>query len=99
MSLSSFLSDLSLLPQVAQLVDDTVKQIETALSGLPGTAKFAAAEAKVNAVLSAVVADAQVLSSLQGILGTLINAAVAAFNAAGIFAHAAAADVPATAGA
>jgi len=89
MSLGSFLSALALLPQLVTLVDSTVKQIEASLSGFSGSAKFAAAEAKVNSVLQAVGTDAAALSSVSGLIGPLINAAVAAFNAAGLFKKAA----------
>jgi hypothetical protein len=85
MNLASFLSALSLLPQLVTLVDTTVQQIETALSEFSGIAKFAAAEAKVNSVLQAVGTDADAISSVSGLIGPLINAAVAAFNAAGLF--------------
>lgn len=89
MSLSSFLSALALLPQLVTLVDSVVKQVESSLSGFSGNAKFAAAEAKVNSLLQSVSTDAAALSSISGLIGPLINAAVASFNAAGLFKKAA----------
>lgn len=85
MSLSAFLTALSLVPQVVTLINSAVQEMESALSGLAGSAKFAAVEAKVNSILTSVGTDANVLADLQTVIGPLINAAVAAFNAAGLF--------------
>lgn len=85
MNLSTFLAALAALPQLVTLVDTTVQQVETALAGFNGNAKFAAAEAKVNSVLQAVGTDATALANVSGLVGPLINASVAAFNAAGLF--------------
>jgi hypothetical protein len=76
---------LTLIPQILPLIDTTVKSVEEALPGFSGSEKFAAAEAKVNSILTAVETDVAVLSTLRGIVSPLINAAVAAFNAAGLF--------------
>lgn len=88
-NLKAILTAISLVPQILPLVDQTVQSIETALQGMPGSSKFAAAEAKINSLLSAAIADVAVLADVKAIVSPLINAAVAAFNAAGLFKKAA----------
>jgi hypothetical protein len=73
------------LPELLGLVNTTVKEVETTLAGSPGTAKLAAVVAKINTYLTAAEADATTLANVQSVLTPLINAAVAAFNAAGLF--------------
>jgi phage gp29-like protein len=89
MSLSAFLAALQLIPQVVSLVNSTVQEMESVLSGFAGNAKFAAVEAKVNSILTSLGTDANVVADLQTVIGPLINAAVAAFNASGLFKKAA----------
>lgn len=84
-NLKTLLSVLALIPQLIELVDATVKSVEAALVGVPGASKFAAAEAKLNTLLAAAIKDAEVLSAVNAVLAPMINAAVAAFNAAGFF--------------
>ncbi|MGN6312868.1 MAG: hypothetical protein ACTHMO_03800 [Rhodanobacteraceae bacterium] len=90
MNLKAFITALTLIPQFLVIVNQTVQAIETALSGFSGSQKLAAAEAQVNAFLSAAISDAKVLSDVQAILTPVINATVQMFNAAGIFKHASA---------
>lgn len=78
---------LTLAPQFFKIVDDTVKQVETDLAGFAGNVKFQAVEAKVNSFLAAASDDLNVVEDLKNILAPTINAAVALFNAAGIFKH------------
>lgn len=78
---------LTLAPQFFKIVDDTVKQVEADLVGFDGSAKLKAVEAKVNSFLSAASDDLNVVEDLKAILVPTINAAVALFNAAGIFTH------------
>ena len=92
MNLKAFITALTLIPQFLIIVNQTVQAIETALQGFTGSQKLAAAEAQVNAFLSAAITDSKVLSDVQGILTPVINATVQMFNAAGIFKHGASAQ-------
>lgn len=85
--LSLLVSLLSMLPGLLNVVDQAVKAVEDAMPSATGAQKFAAAEARVNAIVSTLVQDTQVVSNLAGVLKPLINSAVAMFNAAGIFGH------------
>lgn len=85
MNIKAFLTALQLIPGFLTIVSQTVQAIEAALVGFSGNQKLAAAEAQVNAFLAAAIADAKVLSDVQGILAPVISATVAAFNAAGLF--------------
>jgi hypothetical protein len=91
MNLKALITAITLVPQILPLVDQTVHSIETSLQGVSGSDKFKAAEAKVNSILDAVEQDLAVLTDLKAIVTPLINAAVAAFNAAGLFTHSVAA--------
>ena len=87
-SIAGLFAVMQLVPQIPQLVNNVVIEVENTLNGVPGitgSAKLAAAEAKINSLLQTAIADAGVLSSVSGILQPLINAAVAMFNAAGLF--------------
>lgn len=86
-SLKNVVAVISFLPTLDSLISSTVTTVESALSGFSGSQKFQAAEAKVNSFLSTLSADVNVISDLQTIAGPLINAWVAAFNAAGLFQH------------
>ena len=85
LNIAAFFSALSAVPQLLNLVDQAVVSVEQSLQGIPGAQKSAAAVAKINGWLQVAQVDAAAITSLQGILGGLINAAVAAFNAAQIF--------------
>lgn len=90
MSLATILGAINAAPALLGLVDQVVVSTEQALNAVPsigGSQKFAAAEAKVNSWLSTAITDVQQLNLLQSAVTPLINGAVAAFNAAGIFAH------------
>lgn len=87
MNLAAIISVVELLPQLSTLVTQTVQEVEVVFNSLPGAAKFAAAEAKVNTILTEVGTEAGVLSAAVPVLKPLIDAAVAMFNAAGIFKH------------
>lgn len=100
MSLATILTLLSSIPSLFTMIDDAVQSVETSLAGVPGissSAKLAAAEAKVNAFLTAAGADIETLTSLGGVLTPLINAAVSIFNSVGLFKHAAATPTSASA--
>lgn len=90
MNLKAFVSALELIPSLLPLVDQVVQSVETSLSALPGAQKLAAAEAKLNTYLTTFEADVSVVTDLKAILTPLVNAAVAAFNAADVFKHGAA---------
>lgn len=88
MSFSSIFTLLSLVPNLFTVVDQVVQSVEASLANVPGisgSAKLQAAEQKVNAVLAAAGADIATISNLSGVLTPLINAAVAIFNATGLF--------------
>lgn len=90
MNLSVILSAINAVPALLGLVDQVVVSTEQALNavpGLTGNQKFAAAEAKLNSWLSVAITDVQQLSLVQSAVTPLINGAVAAFNAAGLFNH------------
>lgn len=82
---------LTIIPQLGTLVNSTVEEMENMLGqvpGMTGAQKFAAVEAKVTVIIQDIVQDAGALQTVLASLKTLINSAVAAFNAAGIFKHA-----------
>ena len=85
MNFKAILSALALVPSLLTLVDETVKSVETSLDGFSGADKLKAALAKLDVYLDAFAADVAVLASLKTILTPLVNAAVAAFNVAGLF--------------
>ena len=86
---------LTLAPQFESIISSTVQDVEKKLAGFPGATKLAAAEAKINSLLSTVSDDLNVINDIKEILQPEINAAVALFNAAGVFKKSAAA-APAT---
>lgn len=94
MNLKAFITALTLIPQFLVIVNQTVQAIETALSGFSGSQKLAAAEAQVNAFLSAAISDVNVLSDVQSVLAPVIGSAVEMFNAAGVFKHTSVAPAP-----
>ena len=79
------LSFITQLPGIIKLIDQIVLSVEAAFPTATGNQKLAAATAKVNTILGAAVTDSQTLSSLTTVVTPLINASVAAFNAAGTF--------------
>lgn len=81
------------IPGILKLVDETVTSVEAALPTASGSQKLAAATAKVNSYLAAASAGAEAVSNLAAVVAPLINASVAAFNAAGVFKKAAAPTV------
>lgn len=85
MNLKAIITAISLIPQLLPLVDETVKSVETSLAGFSGADKLNAALAKLNVYLTAFEEDVAVLANLKTILTPLVNAAVAAFNVAGLF--------------
>lgn len=85
MNFKAILTALTLVPSLLTLVDETVKSVETSLEGFSGADKLKAALAKLDVYLAAFEADAAVLGNLKTILTPLVNAAVAAFNVAGLF--------------
>jgi len=86
-NLKTIVAVISFLPALDSLVSSTVTTVEQALGGFSGSQKFQAAEAKVNSFLATLTADVNVIQDLQAIASPLINAWVAAFNAAGLFSH------------
>lgn len=83
---------LQILPQLPQLVNNVVVEVENTLNGvagISGSQKLAAAEAKINSLLQVAIQDAGVLSSASGLIIPLINSAVAMFNASTLFKKAA----------
>lgn len=76
---------LALIPSLLPIIAAFVQQVETLLAGSDGSKKLAAVLAAVLAYVQKMEADAAVIQSLTGLLTPLINAAVAMFNAAGIF--------------
>lgn len=100
MSLSAVFAILSLVPNLFSVIDQAVQSVETSLAGVPGitgSAKLQAAEQKVNAFLVAAGADIAAVTNLSTVLTPLINAAVAIFNATGLFKKTAPAAAPAPA--
>lgn len=90
MSLATILAAVNAVPTILGLVDQVVVSTEQALNAVPGISgnqKFAAAEAKLNSWISSAITDTQQLNLIQSAVTPLINGAVAAFNAAGIFTH------------
>lgn len=88
MSLSVIVTALSLVPNLFSVIDQAVQSVEASLANVPGitgSAKLQAAEQKVNAFLTAAGADVAALTNLSSVLTPLINAAVAIFNATGLF--------------
>src|SRR5690348_3992772 len=81
---------LSVIPQLFSLVDQVVVNVEQGLGQIPGISgsqKLAAAEAKIDTFLKAAITDVNVLTTVKNILVPVIDASVAAFNAAGLFTH------------
>lgn len=79
---------IQVLPQLPQLVNNVVVEVENTLNGVPGISgsqKAAAAEAKINSLLKVAIQDAGIISSAATVITPLINAAVAMFNASGLF--------------
>lgn len=96
---TSFLSALAVVPQLLTVIDQVVVNVETGIgqvAGIGGSQKLAAAEAKVNSFLADAVSDVKILSGVEVLVKPLINGAVAAFNAAGIFKHKTASNGTAT---
>lgn len=91
MSLTAILGAISAAPAILGLVDQVVVSTEQSLNAVPGISgsqKFAATEAKLNSWLSVAITDTQQLNLIQSAVTPLVNGAVAAFNAAGLFKHA-----------
>lgn len=87
-SISALFGVLSLVQELPTLVMNVVVEVENSIGTIPGvsgSSKLAAAEAKINSLLQAAIKDAGVLSSISGVLQPMINAAVAMFNAGGVF--------------
>lgn len=88
--LANLMTALSVAPSLLNLVDQVVVNVEQGLNaapGISGSKKFAAAEAKVNGFLSAAITDTNTLEAVKTVVSPLVNASVAAFNAAGLFSH------------
>lgn len=96
MNIKALVTAISLIPQLLPLVSQTVQSIETVMDGVAGSDKLKAAEAQINTYLSDFATDVSVIADLKTVLAPLINAAVAAFNAAGIFKKAAPAGAAAS---
>lgn len=87
-SLSALFSVLSVVQELPTLVNNVVVEVENSVGQIPGISsnqKLAAAEAKINSFLQSAIQDAGLLSSVSTILTPMINAAVAMFNASGVF--------------
>jgi hypothetical protein len=95
--LALILGVISQLPQLFGLVNSTVHEVENVFGTLPGATKYAAATAKINSILQAGVTDANLLQTASQVIGPMVNAAVAMFNAAGVFTKPAPAAAPAPA--
>lgn len=88
MSFASIFTILTLVPNLFTVIDQAVQSVESSLAGVPGvsgSAKLQAAEQKVNAFLAAAGVDLSAITSASTVLTPLINAAVAIFNATGLF--------------
>ena len=73
MNLKAFVAAIMVIPSILQLVDQTVKSVESALADMPGAEKFKAAEAKINTYLDAAIQDVTILANLKQILKPLIE--------------------------
>lgn len=88
MSLAVILGLIEEVPNLFKLVDDVVVSVEASLANVPGISgsqKLQAAEAKVNAFLTAAGTDLSTIQNLSGVLTPLITAAVSIFNSTGVF--------------
>lgn len=88
MNVSATLKALALIPTLWPLAKAVVQDVETLLPD--NASKFAAAKATVEKYLTTIESDAEVVAAALPKIGGLINAAVALFNATGLFQHAAA---------
>lgn len=86
--MSAFLKALALIPQLLPVISAFVQQVETLLGGASGSSKLAAVLASVEAYISKIEADANVIAELKTMLTPLVDAAVAMFNQSGLFSHA-----------
>jgi len=97
MNLAAIATILAIVPNLFTVVDQAVQSVEASLANVPGisgSAKLQAAEQKVHAFLTAAGTDVAALANLSAVLTPLINAAVAIFNATGLFKKSAAAPSP-----
>lgn len=97
MSLAAILSVIQLVPSLFTVIDNAVVSVEQTLAGVSGSQKLQAALTKVSAFLQAAGVEVSTIASLGGVLTPLVNAAVAIFNATGIFGHSAAVSTTAAA--
>lgn len=87
---TALMAAIQVIPQLLSLADQVVVNVEQGLGQIPGitgSQKLAAAKAKIDSFLKDATTNAAQLASIQTILTPVINAAVAAFNAAGLFTH------------
>ena len=89
LTLTAFVAALSAVPQLLTLADQAVVNTEQLFAGttVAGSSKFANAEAKLNGWLQEGITDAETLATAVSAIPTLINSAVAGFNASGLFTH------------
>jgi hypothetical protein len=90
MNFAAILTAISTLSSLLPTIESLVKQAETIIGSGNGSTKFTYVETAVNAFLAKAVADVEVLTNLQALIGPTITAIVAAFNIKGLFAKSAA---------
>lgn len=87
---AALMTAIGLVPQLLSLVDQVVVNVEQGIGQIPGitgSKKLAAAEAKVDSFLKDAITDVNVLTDVRAMITPIVNAAVAAFNASGLFTH------------
>lgn len=89
MNFAAILTAISTLSSLLPTIESLVKQAETIIGSGNGSTKLAYVESAVNTFLAKAVADADVLASLQTLIGPAITAIVASFNIKGLFAKSA----------
>lgn len=85
MNLKAIATALSLIPQLMPLVDNVVVSVEAAIPDLPGATKLQAALAKVESLMAAASDEVNIFAEIKPTVVLMVNAAVAAFNAIGLF--------------
>jgi phage-related minor tail protein len=97
MSFATILAAAKLLASLLPLISGLVQQAEADLAGVAGSSKLASVLSQVNAFLSKVTDDVNVISAVQSALTPVINELVATYKAVGIFKSSTAATISAPA--
>lgn len=85
MSFATILAAAKAIAALLPLISGLVQQAEADLAGVAGSAKLQAVLSQVEAFLSKVVSDVNVVSLVQASLTPLINTLVATYKATGVF--------------